>query len=97
MEHDCVIGLLAKHDERYLVTIEELEKHIADSIDFFDWIKENGYSLFPGNRTSAYTLSDYTDFRKNTDLHRFMYCPYCGQKIDWKQIRRTDNGNENKT
>lgn len=28
--------------------------------------------------------------RKSTNLTRFDFCPYCGKKIDWKEIR--ENG-----
>ena len=38
-------------------------------------------------RNTAWSLKDYCDKRKNTDLTRFDYCPYCGKKIEWKKIK----------
>ena len=35
----------------------------------------------------SYTLKDYADRRKSTNLTRFEFCPYCGKKIDWKKIK----------
>jgi hypothetical protein len=29
---------------------------------------------------------DYLDNRKNI-IHKFEYCPYCGEKINWKEIK----------
>lgn len=36
---------------------------------------------------TVYTMSDYCDRRKSTDLTRFNYCPMCGKKIDWKAMK----------
>ncbi len=35
-----------------------------------------------------YTLKDYADRRKSTNLRRFEFCPICGKKIDWKKIKK---------
>lgn len=40
----------------------------------------------------TYSLSDYCDKRKSTDLTQFNYCPFCGKKIDWKAIKDGANG-----
>ena len=41
-------------------------------------------------RIKEYTLKDYCDKRKSTNLTRFEYCPYCGSKIDWKKIKNRE-------
>ena len=35
-----------------------------------------------------YLLEEYADRRKNTNLTRFSYCPYCGKQIDWAAMRK---------
>lgn len=32
-------------------------------------------------------IKNYFDKRKNTNFNRFNYCPYCGKKIDWKELK----------
>lgn len=36
---------------------------------------------------SRYTAQQYCDSRCNTNLQRFVYDPFTGEKIDWKQVR----------
>ena len=93
IDHDCIIGLLHHCDYSELVTIEELEDHITDSIMFnvmvkSDPILKNCEILY----RKEMSLKDYADKRKNTDLTRFDFCPYCGKQIDWKAIRRNNYG-----
>lgn len=38
-------------------------------------------------KATIYTINDYADRRKSTNLTRFNYCPYCGEKINWKCIK----------
>ena len=33
---------------------------------------------------SVYTMKQYCDWRYSTNLTRFVHCPYCGKKINWK-------------
>lgn len=81
---ECVIGMRYDWENTELVTLAELKEHIDFTTDF----AEDNH-CFAGK---AYTLSDYCDKRKNTDLHRFEYCPHCGKKIDWKAIKGGANG-----
>ena len=34
-----------------------------------------------------YTPKQYCDFRYSTNLQRFNYDPYTGEKIDWKKVK----------
>ena len=45
-----------------------------------------------------YSIQDYVDRRKSTNLVHFNYCPNCGAKIDWNMMRRELNkeGDDNK-
>lgn len=37
---------------------------------------------------SRYTAKQYCDFRYSTNLQRFRYDPFTGEKIDWKEVKR---------
>lgn len=87
MVHECVIGLYQRWDERYLVTLEDLEEEIENNIKFAESFADR-HGCKPGY---VYTLKDYGNRRKNTDLIRFTNCPYCGEQIDWKMIRSIGN------
>lgn len=88
-ECECVIGLVYKTDDSVLVTLDELKKHIEDNLYFNEIAIHHGS---PHLMRKVHTLSDYADKRKSTNLKRFDFCPYCGKKIDWKRIRRADDG-----
>lgn len=91
-DHECIIGLLHYCDYSELVTLHELEKHIQTNIAVNEMLDE-----VPSlkNNTELHrkwlSMRDYADKRKSTDLTRFDYCPFCGKKINWKDIRRTYN------
>ena len=75
---ECIIGI----KEEALVTFDELKEIIKRDAEF----KKTNYKMWSimGNK---YTLDDYCDRRKSTDLTRFNYCPLCGKKIDWKSYK----------
>ena len=81
---ECVIGIRYDRENTELVTLSELKEYVEFIAEFAE---DN--PCFIGN---AYTLSDYCDKRKTTDLHRFEYCPHCGKKIDWEAIKGGANG-----
>lgn len=74
---ECCIGIIWDYDNSRMVTFEELKERIEYLTEF--------RRPYPNWRT--YQLSDYCDWRKNTDLTRFKFCPYCGKKIDWKALK----------
>ena len=96
-DHEYIIGLLHYSDYPDLVTLYELEQHIQKSIkenerlDEYPFLRDS-----PGLYNKLYhkwlSMRDYADKRKHTDLTRFDYCPVCGKKINWADIRRTCNG-----
>lgn len=89
MSHKCFIGLLNDYDNTGLLTISDLLNHINETSEFCNYMISHGYHDL-ANRKS-YSLTDYCDRRKSTDVTRFDYCPKCGTKIDWAEIRRSQN------
>lgn len=83
MSCDHCIGLLWTHEGGRLVTLRELKEHIEDVKSLNRQLVLAGASARP-----VYTLREYADFRRSTDLSRVRYCPYCGEKINWKEIAR---------
>ena len=89
--HECVVGMVRYSEYAELVTLKGLEKHISDAAEFnaylaSDTLLKNRKELY----CKEWTLKDYADKRKSTDLTRFDYCPQCGKAIDWKSIRRKE-------
>ena len=88
-KHECIIGLLNDYDNTKLVIINELLQEIKDEVSVCNYLSllYKEYGIIDKEIESTYTLKDYCDKRKSTNLTRFDYCPYCGKKIDWKKIK----------
>lgn len=87
-EHECVIGLMYYGEQ---VTISDLKSEISERRDWNRRLREN--DIAPDYiYKKEWTLKDYADKRKSTDLTRFNFCPECGKPIDWKAIRRMADG-----
>lgn len=87
--HECVIGLLYHSDYTELVTLAGLKRHIEDQKEFnrslcADPLLHDQKRLY----AKEYTLRQYADGRRSTDLTRFTFCPECGAKIDWPAIKQ---------
>lgn len=80
--HECVIGLICKTDYSELVTIDELKQHIKENEEFNEYAIKNGLSDIVNK---VYSLEDYAS-RRNTNLMKFKFCPFCGKKIELKKI-----------
>lgn len=90
MEHECKIGLLHHTDYDTFITHDGLKNHIHET-KYLNGILKSEYGHINGYerlKHKEYTLKDYTDKRKSTNLTRFNYCPDCGKKIDWKAMRK---------
>ena len=79
-----IIGIVYDYEDTKLVTLKGLKEHIK----YEQLCCKHGY------RSSYYTLSQYCDKRYTTDMTRFEFCPFCGEKIDWSKIKRSDNNAE---
>lgn len=86
---DCIIGLLYHNDYSELVTLDRLKEHIEEQREYNRSLAVDPiFSTAPDLKVKCYTLQQYCDWRRSTDLHRFSYCPDCGAKIDWGKIKR---------
>lgn len=85
MSHECVIGLLGGYEDMGLVTVSDLKEHIERQVGISKFYRKVGLK-----EPKVWTLRDYADKRKSTNLTRFDYCPECGKKIDWKEIRKEE-------
>ena len=84
---DCYIGVLHRPEYSSLVTLDELKTHIESQKEFnrslrADPVFRNCLGLY----VKVFTLKQYADRRRSTDLTRFSFCPDCGKRIDWKSI-----------
>ena len=87
--HECVIGLIRVADDSEPTTVRGLQEHIAYRVSHNKEMKELGI-VADWMFCKEWTIKDYTDKRKNTNLTRFDFCPECGKRIDWAAIRRGD-------
>lgn len=88
--HECKIGMLYRYSgyTTELVTAADLIAHIKEKEDFNESVVRDGFEkICPDLIQKVFTLQNYGDRRKSTDLYRFDYCPECGKKINWKEIR----------
>ena len=86
---ECWIGVRYDYENTDLVTLTELKEYIERENRLAERHKDSEWWQSICNK---YTLDDYCDRRKSTDLTQFNYCPLCGKKIDWKAIKGGANG-----
>ena len=86
---ECIIGIRYDYESTDVTTLAELKEHIESEKRLAESHKDSEWWQSMCNK---YTLEDYCDKRKSTDLTRFNYCPLCGKKIDWKAIKGGANG-----
>lgn len=46
--------------------------------ELYDFVRE---------KSCAYSAKQYCDFRYSTNLERFKYDPFTGEKINWKKVK----------
>lgn len=89
-KHECVIGIYSDYDSLMPVSLNQLKGILIASDDLKKVIQVDPVYMAIYHSYRHYTLSDYLDRRKNTNLSRFEYCPVCGKEIDWKKLRRVE-------
>lgn len=87
MNCKCYIGIINDYDNTGMATLDGLKLHIKDSLELKRAFETDPLYAGYEHGINGWTLEDYCDKRKNTDLTRFEYCPMCGRKIDWKAIK----------
>ena len=70
-----------------MTTLDGLKIHIKENLALKKAFETDPLYVGYEHGIKGWTLADYCDKRKNTDLTRFEYCPMCGRKIDWKTIK----------
>ena len=85
--HEHVIGEIIDYESTRLVTLSSLRAHIDAEHELRAAARRDGLISLLERWPRVYTLADYCDGRRNTDLHRFNFCPECGQKINWRAIK----------
>ena len=73
---DCFIGFLSGEEVRK----SKLKRMVNDIVELQPQLKK--YGILNGEPNTAKQI---VDGRKGY-LSRFSYCPYCGNKIDWKTV-----------
>lgn len=87
MNCKCYIGIINDYENTRMTTLYGLKLHIKESLYLKQAFETDPLYVGYEHGISGWTLADYCDKRKNTDLTRFEYCPMCGRKIDWKSIK----------
>ena len=73
---DCFIGFLSGEEVRK----SDLARQVDDIVKLQSQLKK--YGMLNGEPNTAKQI---VDGRKGY-LSRFSYCPYCGEKLNWKTI-----------
>lgn len=88
-DHKCIIGQYHDNMIDSLITLNGLLYYVNGDMELefekiasLDPVYSSIYHSY-----KHYTMNDYLDKRKSTNLRRFEYCPDCGKKIDWKKMR----------
>lgn len=84
MCEECVIGIWNEYESYYLVTYNDLKEKVEE-------YNENCVLFNRVWKTTEYktkTILDFLDKRKSTNLTHFNNCPYCGIKVDWKELKK---------
>ena len=87
---NCIIGVLSDGENQRIVNAPALVKHIERQRELRKlYNSAKATVVFGGlddHDIKAYSLRDYCEGIKCTDLFRFTCCPVCGHGIDWKSI-----------
>lgn len=87
MKHSCCIGEWLEYENAELITYEELKEKIKSNNKTFEYGLNTYGEYYMNGLMKELKLKDYFDGRRNTNLNKFNYCPYCGKKIDWKGLK----------
>lgn len=87
MKHNCYIGEWLDYENTGLVTYDDLKEKVKNNNETFEYGLSTYGENFMNGLMKELKINDYFDKRKNTNFNRFNYCPYCGKKIDWKELK----------
>lgn len=87
-KHECYIGLWYYCEGAEMKTLREILEEIVQHNAIFELDEQSAYILKELGAV-RYSFNDLFDLRRNRlPLCRFHYCPVCGAKIDWKEIKQ---------
>jgi hypothetical protein len=93
-KHECLIGSFNDFGYHELITFSALKEHIKNTKDFNDRLRSDPFMTDVERLChKEWTLKDYADKRKSTNLYRFNFCPVCGKAIDLKTLIKEEGGN----
>lgn len=78
-----LVGILYNQAGAREVTFRDLREHVKMLEDIVEEFREISRLK---RKITHYTMKDYTDRKKETNLSRFNFCPVCGEKIDWAML-----------
>lgn len=87
MKCEHIVGLIYDYENTHLTTLDGLKQHIKDELELKRTFETDPLYKGYNHGIKGWTLADYADRRKSTDMCRFDFCPLCGEKIDWKALR----------
>ena len=82
-DHECTIGIMWDYEDSELVSAESFIEWWKGQKDFLRRCPE-----FEDDWNRPAHLREYADRRRSTRIEQFDYCPVCGKKIDWKELRK---------
>lgn len=85
--HKCYIGQWLNYEDTELITFEDLLTKIQEYNETYEYALNNHGQDFVNGLMKKKNIEDYFDGRKNTNLIKFNYCPYCEKKINWKELK----------
>ena len=87
MKCEHIVGLIYDYENTHLTTVDGLKQHIRDNLELKNAFETDHLYKGYNHGIKCWVMADYADRRKNTDMHRFDFCPLCGEKIDWKALK----------
>lgn len=85
--HECYIGILHVCDNSEMATVQDVKEHIEEGNRFNVYAESMDLPI----RRPVWSMKEYADWRRSTDLKRFKFCPECGKPIDWRKIKEADD------
>lgn len=80
--------MLYDYEDTRVVTVNDLNDHRKEMTRVNEYWKSMGDEKLIAK---VYSMKEYADKRRITDIFRFDYRPICGEKIDWKGIAKRDD------
>jgi len=84
MCEECIIGIWSEYSSYDLITYNDLKVNVKEYNDNCDLFNR----VWNVTEYKNKTIQDFLDRRKSSNLIHFNNCPYCGKKIDWKELRK---------